>query len=783
MLTSNEILTELTNITDSSNLNGPVIDGLNKLLTSSVYMNEINYVNTTLESSFNRSQLLNSRITHALDRNYSVYRGTNQKLIFNDLNIISDIKVNKFDLFGTYGNYKIVYAHDYNFKSGTDNNVSIECILCTDVYVRNITIESNNRFMNDIADNNISESIDIFYNGERIPYRDKLMNIADLPLSYTLVKDEDEMIKVGVTYKFYLTYNGNLYFKHRTGTNINNYILVSTGNYTYNDHLIVQTMSGYGVTIFNKNTSGPLAFKVGDLLTVKYIKYLDEQIDPDVITSVPGYETNAINVESIDAISPDYDIDHIYLSATTGFISSFVIRSNSDLDYLVKSYFSDYMLGMNLVKIQTISPMASLTRPRTIDGGKLFYKIKLSVQVKDSDTEEYVDYVSDNVSLFSTKFNKEDSYVDADYLEIDTMNLNNMYYQIKNYNEDTELVEVTDEGSIYPVRYMITEKDSTDETYKERFIEFPTDGIDQLSYTSSIIIKLDDVITDRISSVMSKLNKEYRINLDYKAYNDEYNNIEDSNEDAEEYTDTTDYKDNSLLGIYVYYTRKGSMEINTEVVNNFLNHISVAYYINNANFFIQESPTIDKKSTDWNQLYLNSYDPNLLYDKGDLVLSSDDSSQIYMSLTDNNQSNDLNDTDTWKLIDTTIYISGTTYTKSEDPVIVQYNGYFYQLISESTDVSPENTYELDIDIVVNSQITTLPNVSNSVNKVLDIYERKIGDKLNLWELLADLQEINGVQYIKTNNPEKFKIIDLEDKYHIEFNRESINYETYLIKVK
>jgi len=476
--TLSAIRKDLQAIVDSYNYTGPAIDSLVQLLSRGIYENEINIVNLVLESSFFRSKLLNSKITHAFDRNYSVFRGENQKLIINDLIIIKETVVKKFDILMTVGKYKLVYANDYSFIKDENGDLpidrkSIECYLCIDVANETITVNDSTRLINYSTSKDISEIISVSVNDVEVGITNNLVDA----MTSTVTSD-------GVTLR-----------------HLNNLIDYTSGESLSIDssfRLLIQTISDYGIAIINTNTDGN-KFSSGDIINIKYIPYTEDEITLSQIKSIPGYETSTtLDIEFVYPIKRVTDPTQIYVEATTNYISNYVIRSNSDLLSLIKNYFNKYMYGLNLTKEFMTGYIGNLPILGRTNVLKHHFNIKI---YSDSGRLTLVDELittdpADRANL------KIYDYPTSNWISFPEVGLDNVYH---NRNILFKISNVITESTEYYLDVTVTNS-STSYNYLANY------KYESLLNTVVYYIKKDNITSSSITTFLNYLSVVYKIN-------------------------------------------------------------------------------------------------------------------------------------------------------------------------------------------------------------------------------------------------------------------------------
>ena len=300
-----EIQEKLKEIAKNSNITGPAIDALILLLSESVYRGQLGNVTELLERSFSRCRMLNSAITHSFDRCYSVFRGRNQMFRLVDVLPISNMSVKKFDIAVDIGSYKLVYADNYHFESMVPPS-DVKLILCDSVLTKESTIDTFDLFKVTFNNQDISESIAV--------YRDNLGDFTETEASRVFADSVKGMENEHGTYF----------------------------------PLWIGTRENFGVSIVAVNETSK--FKPNEKIRIKYLRYLDKTISPELIPSIPGFmstiipeddlsstngETSYYNFEDLGIINREISISEIFKNANSVFLTQGVIKSYNDIENVV----------------------------------------------------------------------------------------------------------------------------------------------------------------------------------------------------------------------------------------------------------------------------------------------------------------------------------------------------------------------------------------------------------------------------------------------------------------
>ena len=88
------------------NLHGESVEMLVQMLANALYISEVEHITYSQEASLERASLENSKIQHCVDQMYSVYRGSNPRVILN-------FKASKLFQFNPYD--EIIKSNNFKF--------------------------------------------------------------------------------------------------------------------------------------------------------------------------------------------------------------------------------------------------------------------------------------------------------------------------------------------------------------------------------------------------------------------------------------------------------------------------------------------------------------------------------------------------------------------------------------------------------------------------------------------------------------------------------------------
>ena len=299
MDTLDTIIRDLTSIAQDKNYTGPTTDAMIYLLANGIYKNNLNAVVSVLEASASRCKLLNSAIQHAMDKGYSVNRGTNQHIIINNLLPAVTKTVKKYDQALKVNGLYLYYAKDYQLEN---NASSIEFIVGEQIIEEELT-SKNSEDQLCLASTNTDFS-------------------QELSLYLIDGQNERELSFVEIRRELLKTY-------YDTSKDL--YWLLTAPDYgvefyRYTQNILTGDMS------YNKFDSN-VTYKI------KGVKYTDKTIDPHAIKEIPGLKVKLTGEEttvtSVGCIPREESIPAIYLNALKAENSDFMIRATDDIDRCV----------------------------------------------------------------------------------------------------------------------------------------------------------------------------------------------------------------------------------------------------------------------------------------------------------------------------------------------------------------------------------------------------------------------------------------------------------------
>ena len=259
MQTIEQIKTDLKSTAQSLDLQGVAVDALCSLLAYSIYKNQILQAKLNLEGSFSTSTSLNSRIHHACNLLYSVFRGKCPYIEILNLISLETKKVKYLDQAFQYNGFYFYYKKDYEFTK--NNSVSNLQYVCSSKQLQECAVSGEalnaNFYFVDFTDENISEDFTI----------------------------EGSIDDISTPIKF--TSDVNQFY-------VKEFVDDSKVEYLY-DFLVI-TIPGYGVRLIRRADSSAWN---AQKYVLKYIPYSETLPDITNLRSIPGMSFAIDNLGSV----------------------------------------------------------------------------------------------------------------------------------------------------------------------------------------------------------------------------------------------------------------------------------------------------------------------------------------------------------------------------------------------------------------------------------------------------------------------------------------------------
>ena len=197
------------NIASKLNIRGDSAEILIQLLANASYINEVENIAYSLESSIEKATQMNSKIQHCMDVMHSVFRGLCPRVILN-IKPLKYFSFNTYDEIVTGNSFKLYYLGYYkedenngegalSYDTGIvygpltlppseDKTTKIVCLLATDIIEKEWTLSSENTYYLDCTENSLSNDISLLLEDKSLglttQFSDHLINhkIFDLTL-------------------------------------------------------------------------------------------------------------------------------------------------------------------------------------------------------------------------------------------------------------------------------------------------------------------------------------------------------------------------------------------------------------------------------------------------------------------------------------------------------------------------------------------------------------------------------------------------------------------------
>ena len=195
VLTLSQIKTKLSDYLESLDIvQTTVIDSLLNLLSYSIYVDEVSRLSLLTQVSLPLSTSINSKIFHASNYLYSVYRGELPKIVFpNTVCRYNNKTIKKLDLDTLYNGYYFYYNSDYEITSASE---AVDVSLIISKYkLQEVTVQtSDSEVYIDLLDcSDMSEDIWLFdSNGDELTFTEdpyKFFSTTDYDYLVTTIKN------------------------------------------------------------------------------------------------------------------------------------------------------------------------------------------------------------------------------------------------------------------------------------------------------------------------------------------------------------------------------------------------------------------------------------------------------------------------------------------------------------------------------------------------------------------------------------------------------------------
>jgi hypothetical protein len=301
---------EFREIAKSNNLKGDSVELLIKLLSYNRYESELSSRVSLLEALPSRASNINSKIEHAINNMYSVYRGKNATLKFK-IKITGVLSINRFekiysDRFNTfyyshcidskgnsiYGDYTFIYGQEYE----------LIFIKSTQVITGSMTVDSSNPHLIELLVDNVSED-------------------------YMLKDSLESSVGLETTKDFFVHLDSSL-------------------DPLQNGIVFDLTIASYGVRFYSPEADG---FNSSLSYQLTYVPFLDSEIVESNFEkmSVEGAEIYYDSFEVTKPISRE-SVDNLLYNLQKNTVLQSRVRSNSDVLDQFRSLFSNKIVDCSL---------------------------------------------------------------------------------------------------------------------------------------------------------------------------------------------------------------------------------------------------------------------------------------------------------------------------------------------------------------------------------------------------------------------------------------------------
>lgn len=309
-----DIENELREVAKSNNMVGDSVELLVKLLAYNRYEALTSTRVSLLESLPDRANNLNSKITHAMNEMYSIYRGYNSTLKVR-IKVNGNLQLNKFDKVYSDRNNTLFYSHweddngvrtegNYNFSYGREYNIVL--IKGTTLEEEILSVDEDNKYLLETLSPNISEI-------------------------YELSSSVNPDISIKTTKDFGLHIDRGL----------------DSSLPDYNPLAFDLTIPDYGLRVYAPDDRG---FNTSSTYTLRYLPFNSKDIDANDVQklNIPGARVLLDTLEVMDH-TPREEVSNFLYNLKREAVTQNRTRSNSDIVDSFKASFSkkikDVVLG------------------------------------------------------------------------------------------------------------------------------------------------------------------------------------------------------------------------------------------------------------------------------------------------------------------------------------------------------------------------------------------------------------------------------------------------------
>lgn len=296
-----EIEEEFRTIADANQLVGDSVEVLIKLLSYNRYESLTSVDNVLLESLPDTAVNTNSKIAHAMNEMYSIYRGKNATVVVDAL-VTGNVKLEKYDKVYSDRDNSLYFLSasldgvevdgDYQFTYGKTYKLTL--LKAEKKLTEVVTVSEENKYLIELLDTDISETYSI-----------------------------------------------------RTGSNLETYIpitkdfgkhLDSSLDENVEDLAFDLTIPDYGLRFYAPNSNG---FNSSLTYTIDYFKFIDKSIDINSLQNIKirGFQIDIDSLVVYQRVPKETESNFLYNLKKNSIVQSRV-RSNSDIIDLFKNVFS-----------------------------------------------------------------------------------------------------------------------------------------------------------------------------------------------------------------------------------------------------------------------------------------------------------------------------------------------------------------------------------------------------------------------------------------------------------
>lgn len=382
----------------------------------------------------NHNQKLSNDDIHIYNDYYVIV--SNDKIKFNNINDIGDIKLGVFNEDITQVKYYLNDNLDITYIACTDINDMLDMLKTNKITHMAIP---NNIYMEEILSNNLN----IVYHISEL-YQKYVITIKDNTLRnifkkyYMIYKDSKYDDK-------YKTYFLNSFFKYKKLTEADR-MSYNESTYTYGYSINMpfeNTVNQEFVGIFSNYLSGfeelaDVGFRIIQYDNVSMLKQALSYGEIDV--AFANFDPSGVNVDLFETVSP-FDEEYVVLNRKSFVVNSIRSLKNKEVYLVANTYFHNY-LNANAITVKGFNNTDDLLRNITNDATVLIDKSTYEYY-KDTKFKNYkVNYVGN--------LNNEYKFIIRD------VNKNNTFYQIFDYY--ISLINYKEIMYDYNTNYMINSK-------------------------------------------------------------------------------------------------------------------------------------------------------------------------------------------------------------------------------------------------------------------------------------------------------------------------------------